>query len=159
MWVLFIFSVNTKMSAEGWCAHGSHWYWLMYWPGHGLVLHFFTTAFFPLHFLPPFFGVGLLHFLLLICMPPPHLFEHFVHLLHLLQSPFTTIGWKLEIPCFDCCPFSDAAVYISLHFLFKFHEIISKPSMPLLCFFVFLRCFLFIIHFSFNENPQKLDQH
>ena len=55
------------------------------------IRHFRCWATAPGHFSPPFAGTGLLHRLLLFCIPPPQDLVHLLYAPHLLHRPFTII--------------------------------------------------------------------
>lgn len=55
--------------------------------GQGSLLHTSYSTWVPLQSCPPFWGVGLSHFLLLTLYPPPHVAEQSSHVPQLLHPP------------------------------------------------------------------------
>ena len=56
---------------------------------HAGLLQVRVTVVDPGQGLPPLAGLGLLHCLVLVCLPLPHVPEHDDHAPHLFQRPFT----------------------------------------------------------------------
>lgn len=57
--------------------------------GQYCVLQVRVLSLSPLQSFPPLEGGGLLQILVILCVPPPHVFVHSVHRLQLPQFPFT----------------------------------------------------------------------
>ena len=62
---------------------------LIFLPGQHWLLHVICLIFEPGQFLPPQVGVGLLHLLVNVCVPPPHVLVHGPRIQE-LHPPLTT---------------------------------------------------------------------